>query len=59
MSCGLVVCSECKREIHQERGGRWYHCEDGTDRCDGAIAHYAERYQVKGKACFRDDIAEP
>ncbi len=50
MSCGIVICSKCKREVHQgdkdkfpPRG--WYHCvgtrwaADGPI-CDGGVASW-------------------
>lgn len=68
MSAGLVVCSACRREVHQNgpykypekppgfRESTWQHCEDQTPICIGASAPYADRHEVKGKACFADDF---
>jgi hypothetical protein len=60
MSHGLVVCSLCNREVHQD-GPRsvqngWRHCDDGSPRCPGASSAYARREDVSGKACFRDAV---
>lgn len=61
MSYGLVVCSECRRELHQsgdhkiERG--WIHCEDKTPRCIGATTDSVESAtQIRGKYCGADDL---
>lgn len=58
MSSGLVICSTCKREIHQKRelGSMvWRHCDDGSERCDGAWSEYpASRAEIVGKYCGRD-----
>jgi len=62
MSSGIVVCSKCKREVHQ--GGvsemlpfGWYHCEDKTARCDGATSIYpASKSDIKGDWCGIDEM---
>lgn len=66
MSAGLVVCSKCRREVHQDgprdqaAGSRsWRHCEDKTARCDGATSEHATPEQVQGVACFADDYRMP
>lgn len=62
MSYGMVICSKCCREVHQdgprEVANGWTHCEDRTPRCDGAQSVYPsrERTEVKGKWCAADDI---
>ena len=64
MSCGIVVCSKCRREVHQngaktineyghERTG-WTHCEDGSPRCEGASSDYASTDKIVGKWCGMD-----
>jgi hypothetical protein len=59
VSYGIVICSMCQREVHQdgdenvERG--WRHCEDGTPRCIGSTSDYPEsESQIKGRWCGRD-----
>jgi hypothetical protein len=60
MSTGLVICSTCRREVHQdsrrsplEKG--WYHCDDGTPRCAGAHSAYPQTAdEVRGPACCAD-----
>jgi hypothetical protein len=61
MSTGIVVCSACQREVHQDgpkdaRGTTtWTHCEDGTPRCAGATSDYPDsRAAIKGRWCGRD-----
>lgn len=61
MSYGLVMCSECKREVHQTREADdelvWKHCEDGTVMCyDGSAVYPQDRSEVKGRVCGRDDL---
>lgn len=71
MSSGLVVCSACKREVHQkridklpppgtERTGEkelvWYHCEGETIICEHATAVApASLADVVGNYCGADD----
>ena len=62
MSTGVVVCSLCRREIHQD-GERdipgqtgWRHCDDKSPRCFGAKADYPLSDEPLGKWCGRDDI---
>lgn len=59
MSTGMVICSRCRRELHQwghqsiERG--WLHCEDNTPRCEGATSDYPRRAEdVRGEYCEAD-----
>jgi hypothetical protein len=63
MSSGIVVCSKCNREVHQDgdmllTGSRgWRHCEDKTARCPGASSVYPNSVRdIKGPYCGRDDI---
>lgn len=64
MSCGLVICSACKREVHQDgefdgpsRG--WRHCVDKTARCEGATSKYPESTaEIAGRFCGADDYPE-
>lgn len=62
MSTGMVICSQCGREVHQNgprdvRNG-WRHCRQSgeqTGLCNGAIAVYPKRAEdVKGWACQMD-----
>lgn len=62
MSAGIVVCSACRREVHQDgplvdgRSG-WSHCEDKSPICDDAGAVYPDAgEQPRGHWCGRDDI---
>jgi hypothetical protein len=59
MSQGIVVCSTCKHEVHQDGpAAAWQHCDDGSPRCDGAQSVYpASTGEIEGKWCGRD--AEP
>jgi hypothetical protein len=63
MSSGLVICSKCRRELHQDgipsQEHGWRHCEDKTPRCAGAHTDYATPDQVKGVACLADDYRMP
>jgi hypothetical protein len=57
MSCGIVVCSNCKREVHME-DRLWSHCEDGTSLCAEASAVYPRTHAaIQGKWCGRDDLS--
>ena len=59
MSYGIVVCSICKREMHQDGDNHtWRHCEDKTPRCVGAYLIYPRPYDLKnivGKWCGCDE----
>lgn len=55
MSSGMVICSECLREVHQDGPNHtWTHCEDKTPRCEGAMSVYPLMGHIKGKWCGRD-----
>lgn len=56
MSTGLVVCSTCSREIHQDGpGSTWLHCEDKSPRCVGASARHPQSIdEIVGKWCGAD-----
>jgi len=71
MSSGLVICSVCKREVHQDGPASthttitgapytlhgWQHCEDKTPRCDGASSIWPmDRFEIVGKFCGRDEM---
>ena len=59
MSTGLVICSRCKREVHQIAPGTngWIHCEDKTPRCKDASSIYPKsRAEIVGRYCGSDDI---
>lgn len=58
MSCGLVICSECRREVHQDGPDQtWRHCQDKTPRCDGAVSRYpSSRAEIVGPFCGADDL---
>lgn len=59
MSCGIVVCSQCNHEIHQDgdrsiRNG-WRHCEDRSSICIGASAVFPiSESSIRGEWCGRD-----
>ena len=54
VSWGVVACSTCRREVHQNgpeekpdapagfRRSTWLHCEDQTPRCEGASSDYLQ-----------------
>lgn len=58
MSYGIVVCSKCRREIHQSgtplNQWAWVHCEDGSEQCAGGDRDYAGYGEPLGKWCGRD-----
>lgn len=59
MSTGMVICSRCQREVHQDGDHRvrkgWRHCEDGTPICDLASAAYPMSVEdVRGSYCCAD-----
>jgi hypothetical protein len=59
MSTGIVICSKCKREVHQVKPGKlgWIHCEDKTPICNEAGAIYPSNIsEIVGKYCGKDDI---
>lgn len=58
MSWGVVACSVCRREVHQNgpedpktRTHGWTHCEDGTPRCEGSVSAYLS--QLSGEPVGR------
>lgn len=57
MSTGLVICSTCKREVHQDGENQtWRHCEDKSSRCAGAKSIYpSSKAEIVGKFCGGDD----
>lgn len=69
MSYGLVICSKCKKEVHQEKlvgeqtsrvtfnlKNIWMHCEDTTTICKGAEAVFPKsRSEIVGKPCMKDE----
>lgn len=60
MSTGLVICSACNHELHQDGNksvmNGWQHCDLKTPMCVGAGAIYPDSLnQIKGKWCGRDD----
>lgn len=62
MGTGLVICSRCQREIHQDgdrdlRNG-WQHCEDGTPICEDSGTRYpSTRSEIRGRYCGADGPA--
>lgn len=58
MSRGVVVCSICRREIHQTgtplNEWAWTHCEDGTPQCKHGERDYAAPGEPQGRWCGRD-----
>jgi hypothetical protein len=63
MSYGLVICSQCKREVHQtgprDQHGKygWQHCEDKTARCEAAESVYpAAKSDIRGQYCGHDGM---
>jgi len=65
VSYGICICSNCKREVHQDGGpnGRggwlWTHCEDKTPMCNGSDAIYPEsRDDIRGKWCGADGLGQ-
>ncbi len=56
MSTGLVICSHCKHEVHQDLDHKWTHCDTGTPICHGASAKYPDnKEEIQGTFCGRDD----
>lgn len=60
MSTGIVMCSVCRREVHQD-GPRvndratWLHCEDKTPICEGAaVAYPLSPSEMVGRVCGVD-----
>ncbi len=62
MSTGLVICSKCKREVHQDgphlldEPSTWRHCEDKSQRCEGAVSAYpTSKAEIVGEFCGIDE----
>lgn len=70
MSTGLVICSACKREVHQDgpaetvplpdgksyQRSTWRHCEDKSPLCEGASREFPQAVdEIRGKFCAGDD----
>ncbi len=56
MRYGIVMCSTCNREVHQDDGsGRTcHHCEDHTAMCESATAIYPKSTkEIVGKVRSR------
>lgn len=58
MSTGLVICSLCNHEVHQDGPNHsWRHCDDKTPICEGAKAIYPNTSdEIVGKWCGRDNF---
>jgi len=57
MSYGLVICSECKYEVHQGSNRVWFHCDGMTPICPGATASYPkDADEIQGRWCGADDL---
>ncbi len=66
MSTGLVICTKCRREVHQDgppmaddpTGRRtWRHCDRGTALCLGASTRFPTGAgEIVGKWCGLDDL---
>lgn len=59
MSYGIVICSNCNRELHQDGdlniSNGWRHCEDGSRVCfDGSAIYPESENDIKGRWCGRD-----
>jgi hypothetical protein len=58
MSYGVLMCSKCKREIHQDGPNRsWQHCPDKTPICQDADKVYVDGNGI-GVFCNRDYFEE-
>ena len=68
MSTGLVICSVCHKEVHQDGprdkatgNGTWRHCSrfhSWTPICDKGKAIYPDtREQIRGLFCQADGLA--
>ena len=59
MSTGIIICSICHRELHQQSDRSWYHCEDATPECKPGQHEYAGKLsRIKGKWCGADRYDE-
>lgn len=58
MSTGLVICDQCRREVHQDGpASSWQHCEDQSPICVGASRRYPQTPEdIVGKYCGRDGL---
>ena len=55
MSSGLCICTECKKEVHQDLNMQWIHCDDASVLCSGAKPEYPKtRSEIQGIPCGRD-----
>lgn len=62
MSTGLVICSACGKEVHQDGPQHsWRHCSrfhGWTPICEGASVRYPHtRAEITGMFCQADGIA--
>ena len=62
MSSGLVICSVCHVEVHQDGPTHtWRHCSrfhNWTPLCEGGKAMYPDtREQISGLFCQADGLA--
>ncbi len=62
MSTGLVICSVCRKEVHQDGPKHaWRHCsrfQGWTPICEGATAVYPKRRSdIVGMFCQADGMA--
>lgn len=57
MSTGIVVCSLCRREVHQDGPHHtWTHCDDKSPRCVGAVSSYpSDKSEIVGPYCGVDE----
>jgi hypothetical protein len=57
MSEGLAICSNCKREVHQDGPNHsWRHCEDKSPRCENGVSIYPQsKSDIVGKYCGEDE----
>lgn len=58
MSCGIMVCSVCRREIHQDgpKNGRhtWRHCNTKSAICYDACPDWAAVGEPRDEFCGAD-----
>lgn len=64
MSTGMVICSICQREVHQDGdksvSNGWRHCEDKSPRCAGGSSTYPKWAEdVLGFYCGMDGPLPP
>jgi hypothetical protein len=63
MSWGIVACSKCRREMHQngpvvDDVATWLHCEDQSPACEGGRFCPEYEDEVRGKFCQIDGMGE-